>query len=138
MEKRLVTNAGPFRYAFLKTLAASSHVFSRPHALGKLCAFVVAAHRESGKWKGKTARPFVLCVQNPFRDVYTVVGVPCPRRFGEVERKCVCLSQRRAVVLPPAALTGTLVPATVNLAWCFRWRRSRSRRGISMTGSSRA
>jgi len=61
-----------------------SHLFSKPLALSRLANYLIAMHRENGKWTGTKARPLVLMAENPRTGTYLVVGYESPEREGAV------------------------------------------------------
>lgn len=88
LEKKSITNAGPFRYVYMQNLSGvDALLFTQPLALAKLGRFIIDAHRERGFWKGKHARPVILAALNESRGVYLVVGTPCERDRGVVGKQ---------------------------------------------------
>ena len=92
IEKKVIQNSGPFRYAMLDTLSDSdATLFTQPLSLAKLARFITEARRETGsqRWTGKRAKPLILCALNALRGTYMVVGVTCNARYLDVRRSAI-------------------------------------------------
>jgi cell division control protein 45 len=77
IEKKQLRTAGPFRYTLLAQLADSdAELFTRPGPLAKLARFISSAKRETDKrWRGRLARPYILCCNDERRGRFLIVGV---------------------------------------------------------------
>ena len=86
VEQKKLVNAGKFRYAFIETMSHGDlQYFLKPTLVAKLGLWLVEAAREAGKRRGRGKLPIVLCVLNEMKGMYTCVGIPSPRQFGEIE-----------------------------------------------------
>lgn len=65
---------------------APPHLFAKPLALTRLAHYLIAMHRENGKWSGVKSRPLVLMAEKPQSGTYVVVGYEYPERAGMLTR----------------------------------------------------
>ncbi len=63
-----------------------THLFSKPLALTRLAQYLMAMHRENGKWTGNKSRPLVLMAEKPQAGTYMVVGYDFPERAAMLTR----------------------------------------------------
>ncbi|KAK8813177.1 hypothetical protein WA158_002769 [Blastocystis sp. Blastoise] len=85
IEKRLIHISEHFRYAIVNDITEEDvEMFTKPLILNRLTSFIINVFKNQGKWTGRSALPFILCILNSNTNTYTVLGVPCSQ-WGETK-----------------------------------------------------